>query len=62
MDRFSQKMRLTCLYDKCGLKFLSMRIHTADGIKAAGLITGLKIGTGEASQKHKSFKVWRICS
>jgi hypothetical protein len=43
-------MVLACTYDKCGLKFLSMRIYTAGGIKAAGLITGLKIGTGEASQ------------
>ena len=49
MDRFSQKMGLACSYDKCGLKFLSRRIHAAGGIKAAGLITGLKIGTGEAS-------------
>jgi len=43
-------MGLACPYDKCGLKFLSKRIHMAGGIKAAGLITGLKIGTGEASQ------------
>ena len=49
MDRFSQKMGLACSYDKCELKYLIQRIHTAGGIKAAGLITGLKIGTGEAS-------------
>jgi hypothetical protein len=27
--------------------------YTADGIKAAGLITGLKIGTGEASRTKR---------
>ena len=27
---------------------LEHEVHTAGGIKAAGLITGLKIGTGEA--------------
>jgi len=32
---------------------LDMVDHTAGGIKAAGLITGLRIGTGEASQTKR---------
>ena len=49
-------MGLACPYDECGLKFLSRRIHTAGGIKAAGLITGLKIGTGEAFRIKRGLK------